>query len=79
MLLVIFIKFTRKFNEAIDEIRRSEVRQIKAKRRLSSGAVEGMNLKAKLTMRKAYGFELSNASNLELGKLPEPDYFHRFC
>ncbi|RME32383.1 MAG: ISL3 family transposase, partial [Deltaproteobacteria bacterium] len=28
----------------------------KAKGRLSSGAVEGMNLKAKLTMRKAYGF-----------------------
>ena len=28
----------------------------KAKGRLSSGAVEGLNLKAKLTMRKAYGF-----------------------
>ena len=29
----------------------------KAKGRLSSGAVEGMNLKAKLTIRKAYGFK----------------------
>lgn len=30
----------------------------KAKGRLSSGAVEGLNLKAKLTMRKAYGLSL---------------------
>ena len=55
----------------------------KAKGRLSSGAVEGMNLKAKLTMRKAYGFRtlkcLQIALYHELGKLPEPEYFHRFC
>jgi transposase len=55
----------------------------KAKGRLSSGAVEGMNLKAKLTMRKAYGFKtlkcLEIALYHELGKLPEPEYHHRFC
>ena len=55
----------------------------KAKGQLSSGAVEGMNLKAKLTMRKAYGFRtlkgLQIALYHELGKLPEPDYLHRFC
>ena len=55
----------------------------KAKGRLSSGAVEGMNLKAKLTMRKAYGFKtlkcLQIALYHELGKLPEPEYLHRFC
>jgi transposase len=55
----------------------------KAKGRLSSGVVEGLNLKAKLTMRKAYGFRtlkcLQIALYHELGKLPEPDYFHRFC
>ena len=55
----------------------------KAKKKLSSGAVEGMNLKAKLTMRKAYGFRtvkcLQIALYHELGKLPEPEYFHRFC
>lgn len=55
----------------------------KAKGRLSSGAVEGLNLKAKLTMRKAYGFRtlkcLQIALYHELGKLPEPEYFHRFC
>ena len=52
----------------------------KAKGRLSSGAV---NLKAKLTMRKAYGFRtlkcLQIALYQELGKLPEPEYLHRFC
>ncbi len=55
----------------------------KAKGRLSSGVVEGLNLKAKLTMRKAYGFKtlkcLQIALYHELGKLPEPEYLHRFC
>jgi transposase len=55
----------------------------KAKGRLSSGAVEGLNLKAKLTMRKAYGFRtlkcLQIALYHELGKLPEPDFNHGFC
>ncbi len=54
----------------------------KAKGRLSSGVVEGMNLKAKLTMRKAFGFRtlkcLQIALYHELGKLPEPEYLHRF-
>jgi len=55
----------------------------RAKGRLSSGAVEGLNLKAKLTMRKAYGFKtlkcLEIALYHELGKLPEPECHHRFC
>ncbi len=55
----------------------------KAKGEISSGAVEGMNLKAKLTMRKAYGFRtlkcLQIALYHELGKLPEPECLHRFC
>jgi len=55
----------------------------KAKKKLSSGAVEGMTLKAKLTMRKVYGFRtlkcLKIALYHELGKLPEPEYLHRFC
>jgi len=55
----------------------------KAKGELSCGAVEGLNLKAKLTMRKAYGFRtlrcLQIALYHELGKLPEPDCIHRFC
>lgn len=55
----------------------------KAKGRLSSGVVEGFNLKAKLTMRKAYGFKtlkcLEIALYHTLGDLPEPEYLHRFC
>jgi len=55
----------------------------KAKGRLSSGAVEGLNLKAKLTIRKAYGFRsikcLQVALYHTLGKLPEPSVIHRFC
>jgi transposase len=55
----------------------------RAKGRLSSGAVEGLNLKAKLTMRKAYGFKtlkcLEIALYHTLGELPGPEYSHRFC
>lgn len=55
----------------------------KAKGRLSSGAIEGLNLKAKLTIRKAYGFKsikcLQVALYHTLGDLPEPLCLHRFC
>ncbi len=55
----------------------------KAGGRLSSGTVEGLNLKAKLTMRKAYGFKslgcLQTALYHTLGNLPEPKLTHRFC
>src|SRR6056297_1066138 len=55
----------------------------KTRGEISSGAVEGMNLKVKLAMRKAYGFRtlkcLQIALYHELGKLPEPEYLHRFC
>jgi transposase len=55
----------------------------KAKGKLSSGAVEGLNLKAKLTIRKAYGFKtvecLKTALYHTLGDLPEPLCVHRFC
>ena len=50
---------------------------------LSSGVVEGFNNKAKLTMRKAYGFKEFQTIQIalfhQLGKLPEPDSTHRFC
>jgi transposase len=54
-----------------------------AKGKLSSGAVEGLNLKAKLTVRKAYGFKSVNCLQVALyhtlGELPEPLCRHRFC
>jgi transposase len=54
-----------------------------AKGQLSCGAVEGLNLKAKLTIRKAYGFKslecLQIALYHTLGDLPEPLCHLRFC
>ena len=50
---------------------------------MSSGVVEGFNNKAKLTMRKSYGFRefatIEAALYHQLGNLPEPDVTHRFC
>ena len=49
---------------------------------LSSGIVEGLNNKAKLTMRKAYGFRTAEAIEIalyhQLGDLPEPEFAHKF-
>lgn len=54
-----------------------------AKGTISAGKVEGLNNKAKLTMRKSYGFRTDEAITLALyhtlGDLPEPDFTHRFC
>ena len=50
---------------------------------LSSGPVEGLNTKAKVTMRKSYGFRtlecLKIALYHTLGGLPDPPTTHRFC
>ncbi len=50
---------------------------------LSSGAVEGLNNKAKLTIKKAYGFRtlgcLQIALYHQLGKLKEPPSTHKYC
>ncbi len=54
----------------------------RAQKLLSSGAVEGLNNKAKVTMRKSYGFRTYRALELalyhSLGKLPEPECTHDF-
>jgi transposase len=54
----------------------------KAKGSISNGVVEGLNNKAKLTMRKSYGFRsprvLEIALMHSLGKLPEPKLAHEF-
>lgn len=55
----------------------------RAKGTMSSGVVEGLNNKVKLTMRKSYGFRTGGAIEValyhSLGKLPEPESTHRFC
>jgi transposase len=54
-----------------------------AKGALSSGPVEGLNTKAKLTLRKSYGVRTYRAMEIALyhtlGALPEPESTHRFC
>ena len=55
----------------------------KAKGVISLGAVEGLNTRLKLTVRKSFGFRTLNATEIALyhamGKLPEPKTTHRFC
>ena len=55
----------------------------RARGSISNGSVEGMNNKAKLAMKKAYGFKsyetIEIALHHQLGKLPEPNQTHRFC
>lgn len=50
---------------------------------ISAGTVEGLNNKAKLTTRKAYGFREPETAKIALyhtlGALPEPEFTHRFC
>ena len=55
----------------------------RARKSISSGAVEGFNNKAKLVTRKSYGFRTAKVAKLallhNLGQLPEPKRTHRFC
>jgi transposase len=55
----------------------------RAREQVALGAVEGLNNKAKVTCRKAYGYRsfevLKIALYHTLGCLPEPEHTHRFC
>lgn len=54
----------------------------RAKKAFSSGIVEGLNTKVKLTLRKSYGFRTPKCTEMALyhvlGKLPEPPITHKF-
>ncbi len=54
----------------------------RAKKMFSSGIVEGLNTKVKLTVRKSYGFRTFKCTEIALyhvlGKLPEPPLTHEF-
>lgn len=55
----------------------------RAKGKLSSGAVEGLNNKIRVVTRRSYGFRTYRAMEValyhNLGHLPEPKLTHRFC
>jgi hypothetical protein len=54
----------------------------RAKKEFSSGVVEGLNNKAKLTTRKSYGFRSDKLREIALchilGNIPVPEITHRF-
>ena len=55
----------------------------RAKKAISSGVMEGLNNKLKLTTRKSYGFRTFKVTEImlyhTLGNLPEPECAHKFC
>lgn len=54
-----------------------------AKKEFSSGIVEGLNYRVKLTLKKAYGYRTLETAEIALyhalGRLPEPKLTHEFC
>jgi len=72
----------KKFARTVRKHRELLLNYFRAKKAFSSGVVEGLNNKAKLTMRKAYGFRTFRITEISLyhalGKLPEPKLTHSF-
>jgi len=73
----------KKIARSLREHRHLILNWFRARGTVSAGAVEGLNNKAKLTTRKAYGFRTYEAIEIALyhtlGKLPEPEFTHEFC
>lgn len=72
----------KKFAGTVRNHRELLLNYFRARKQFSSGVIEGLNNKAKVTMRKAYGFRTFKATELALyhvlGKLPEPKLTHSF-
>ena len=72
----------KKIARSLREHRELILNYFRAHKLLSSGVVEGLNNKAKVTMRKAYGFRTFGMIEIALyhalGKLPEPKLAHDF-
>lgn len=72
----------KKFARTVRTHRELLLNYFRARKQFSSGVIEGMNNKAKISMRKAYGFRTFRATELALyhvlGKLPEPKLTHSF-
>ena len=71
-----------KITRSLRQHRELILNYFRAQKLLSSGVVEGLNNKAKVTMRKSYGFRTFRVLELalyhSLGKLPEPELTHEF-
>jgi transposase len=72
----------KKFAKTLRRHRELILNYFRAKKQFSSGVVEGLNNKVKVTMRKSYGFRTFKITEIALyhvlGKLPEPELTHRF-
>ena len=72
----------KKFALSIREHKELILNYFRAKKELSSSPVEGLNTKAKLTIRRSYGFRGDRIREIMLypnvGKLPFPVETHRF-
>lgn len=72
----------KKFARTVRAHRELLLNYFRAKKQFSSGVIEGLNNKAKVTMRKAYGYRTFRIAELSLyhvlGKLPEPKLAHKF-
>jgi len=72
----------KKFARTVRAHRELLLNYFRARKQFSSGVIEGLNNKAKVTIRKAYGFRTFRAIELALyhvlGKLPEPKLAHSF-
>jgi transposase len=72
----------KKFARTVRAHRELLLNYFRAKKQFSSGVIEGLNNKAKVTMRKAYGFRTFRIAELSLyhvlGRLPEPQLAHKF-
>jgi transposase len=72
----------KKFARTLRAHRELLLNYFRARKAFSSGVIEGMNNKAKVTMRKAYGFRTFRITEISLyhalGKLPEPKLAHTF-
>ena len=70
----------KKIARSMREHRKLILNYFRAQKLLSSGVVEGLNHKAKVTMRKSYGVRTFRCLELalyhSLGKLPEPESTH---
>ena len=76
------IEPVKKFARTVRRHRELLLNYFRAKKQFSSGVIEGLNNKAKVTLRKAYGYRTFRIAELSLyhvlGKLPEPQLAHRF-
>ena len=72
----------KKFARTVRNHRELLLNYFRARKEFSSGVIEGLNNKAKVTMRKAYGYRSFRIAELSLfhvlGKLPEPTLAHDF-